>query len=109
MDSPIATKFGVCLETKPRCLLHRSWVGYICTWHVQMCPLFHISETAGRIALKFGMWPDTHQQPKMYPGARWGTCARAHPVSMYIPGTAWPIGLKFSVVEDQSAKGFPPA
>ena len=30
MDWPIVTKFGVFLDTKPRCILHRSWMGYIC-------------------------------------------------------------------------------
>ena len=35
--------------------------------HVRTCaradmPLFHISEMAGRIALKFGVWLETHQQ-----------------------------------------------
>ena len=29
--------------------------------HVRACaPLFHTSETAGRIELKFGMWIETH-------------------------------------------------
>ena len=28
MDRSIVTKFGVCLETKPRYILYRSWVGY---------------------------------------------------------------------------------
>ena len=28
--------------------------------HVQMCHLFRISETAGRIAQKFGLWPEAH-------------------------------------------------
>ena len=27
----MVTKCGVCLETKRRCILHRSWAGYICT------------------------------------------------------------------------------
>ena len=31
MDMPIVTKFGLCLEAKSRCILHRSWVAYICT------------------------------------------------------------------------------
>ena len=56
MARPIVTKFGVRLETKQRCILHRSWVGYISTCaraHVQMYPIFCISETAGRIAVKF--------------------------------------------------------
>ena len=51
------------LKTKPRCVLHLSWVGYIRTCalaQLQMCPLFSISETAGRIALKFGLWLETH-------------------------------------------------
>ena len=41
MDGPIVTKFGVCLEIKPRCILCRSWVGYIRAYahaHVHMCP-----------------------------------------------------------------------
>ena len=28
---PIVSKFGVCLEAMSRCILHRSWVAYICT------------------------------------------------------------------------------
>ena len=28
--------------------------------HVQISSLFRISETAGRIALKFGLWLETH-------------------------------------------------
>ena len=31
MAQPIVTKSGVCLETKWRRIMHRSWVGYICT------------------------------------------------------------------------------
>ena len=45
MAQPIVTKFGVCLKTKKRCIMHRSWVGYICTCvrpHVQMCPFPHL-------------------------------------------------------------------
>ena len=48
MARPIVIKFGACLEAKQRCILHRSWVGYICTCTralVQMCPLSRISET----------------------------------------------------------------
>ena len=92
MDGPIVTKCRVCLETKPRCILSRSWAGYTSTrrcapfphlgngwtdcaeiwfvvrdslaWRcttanggvqVHVCtnaPLFRISGTAGRIALK---------------------------------------------------------
>ena len=97
MAQPIVTKFGVCLETKWRRIMHRSWVGYICTcaradvpfpylvngwtdcdeiWYVvrdpparrftevddgvqlyvRTCaPLFDMSGTARRIALKFGV------------------------------------------------------
>ena len=58
MASSIVTKLGMCLETKQRCVLYRSSVGYICTCgraQVRMCPFFRISETTGRIALKFGV------------------------------------------------------
>ena len=27
--------------------------------HVQTCPILHISETTGQIALKFSVWSDT--------------------------------------------------
>ena len=52
MAQPIVTKFGVCLETKQRCILHRSWVRYM--------PHFGIPETAGRIELKFVVWLGDH-------------------------------------------------
>ena len=98
MAGPLVTKYGVCLETKQRCILHS--VGYICTcrfvlfpylengWadsaeiccvvrdplarrfkevdgavqvHVRKCETtFHISGTAGRIALKFDVWLGDH-------------------------------------------------
>ena len=38
---PILAKFGVCLETRQLCMLHMSWVGYICMCtrpHMQVCP-----------------------------------------------------------------------
>ena len=34
----------MCLETKPRCILHRSWVGYICTCGRADVPLFSYLE-----------------------------------------------------------------
>ena len=63
MAPPIVTKFGVCLETKQQCILHRSWVGYICTYtrtHVQMCPFS--ASGYGQIALQFGVWLDTFRK-----------------------------------------------
>ena len=63
MDRLTVNKFGVCLETKPRYIGHRSRVRYICMCalaHLQICPLFSIPETAGLIALKFGLWLETH-------------------------------------------------
>ena len=33
----IVTKFGVCLETKQRCIFHGSCVGYICTCALRTC------------------------------------------------------------------------
>ena len=58
---PIVTEFGAYLETKQRyCILLRSWVWHICTCARANVPLFRISETAGQIALKFGVWLETH-------------------------------------------------
>ena len=40
------------------------WGKYICTCsraYVLMCPLFRISETPGRITLRFGLWLENHQ------------------------------------------------
>ena len=45
--------------------------------HARTCAyLFHISERAGRIALKFGMWLETHQL-SILQKLMLGTCARA--------------------------------
>ena len=59
MDLSIVTKFDVCLETKSECILHRSWVAYPLLAFLEN-PIFRISETAGRTALKFGLWLETH-------------------------------------------------
>ena len=61
MPRLIVIKFGVCLETKSRCILLQviGW-GTSAHAHVQMCPIFRISETAEWIALKFGRWLETH-------------------------------------------------
>ena len=51
MNGPIVTKFDVCLQTKPRCILHRSWVwvGYICTCpscaHADVPPFPYLGNT----------------------------------------------------------------
>ena len=58
--------------------------------HVLPCaradvPPFRISETVGQIALKFGMWLETHQLGVLHNPIRVGyssTCAREHPVSV---------------------------
>ena len=53
--------------------------------HVRTCsPLFRISETAGRIALKFSMWLETHYLSVLQK-LMIGTCARAHPFSVSLP------------------------
>ena len=56
MARPIVTNFGVCLETKQRSYYRRHGCGTSAHAHVPIFPLFHISETVRRIALKFGMW-----------------------------------------------------
>ena len=59
-------------------------------------PLFRISETAGPIALKFGLWLETHQLgvlQKLMVGYR-RTCAPLFRIS----GTAGRIALKLGVV-----------
>ena len=50
-----ALKFGVWLETHKLGILQKSRVGTSAREYVQMCSLFRISETAVRIALKFGV------------------------------------------------------
>ena len=52
--------------------------------HVRTCThLFNISETAGRIALKFGVWLGTHILRALHAsGGCICTCARSHPFSM---------------------------
>ena len=49
----------MCLGTKEGFILHSHGCDTYARAHVQMCPLFRISETAGRIVLKFGMWIET--------------------------------------------------
>ena len=59
----VVTKFGVCLETsRGACYIGHGWGTYARTYARVDVPLFRISETAGRIALKFGMWLETHKQ-----------------------------------------------
>ena len=58
----MVTKFGVCLETNA--MLITQVMGGV-HMHVRTCagedvPLFRTSETAGQIALKFGVWLETH-------------------------------------------------
>ena len=69
----------------------------------QMCLPCRISETAGRIALKFGRWLGSHQLgvlPKSLMGYDC-TCARAHGIPLfYISGATGRIVLKFGVVRD---------
>ena len=63
MPRPRMTKFGARLETKYPCIIHKIWVGYICTCvraDTLVWPIFRISETAGPIALKFGKWLESH-------------------------------------------------
>ena len=57
MARPILTKFGVCLKIKAMHII-QGMGGihlYVCTCARADIPLFCISETAGRNALKFGM------------------------------------------------------
>ena len=65
------------------------------TCHVQMCPLFRISETAGRIVLKFGVPLENRQLGVLQkPTVGYScTCARAHPF-FRISETAGQIDLK---------------
>ena len=56
--------------------------------HVRTCrcaPFFLISETAGRIVLKFGVWLETHYLGVLQKSrvAYNNTCRRAHPFSVY--------------------------
>ena len=60
MDGSMVTKFGVCLETKQRCILHWSWVGYICT-----CIRAHPEDTAAREHVRI---------PFPYLGKCWTDC-----------------------------------
>ena len=64
-----------------------------------MCPLFRISETAGRIALKFGVSLENRQPgilPKSRVGAQLHVCTRA-PL-FRISETAGQIALKFGML-----------
>ena len=57
------TKFGVCLDIKEQSYIPQ--VMGMVHLHVRTCsradvPLFCILETAGQLALKFGVWLETH-------------------------------------------------
>ena len=87
-------------------------VGHSCT----CAPLFHISETAGRIVLKFGMWLETHKlsvlqqlmlgiaHVQLYPE---GTAERVH---VRIPfaylGKGWTVCNEIRCVARTSAYAF---
>ena len=79
-------------------------MGCICTCalaHVQMCDL-HVSETAVRIALKFGVWLETHYLGVLQKSRAGYTskCARAHVQMCFlfrISETAGRIALKLGV------------
>ena len=70
MARPIVTKFGMCF--RDQVAVHIAQVMGAVHMHVHTraradarvhtfrCPLLRISETAGRISLKFGMWLETH-------------------------------------------------
>ena len=71
----------------------------ICTRARADMPLFRILETAGRIALKFGVWLGTHELGVLQT-SRVGyicTCARADVHLFCISEMAGPIALKVGV------------
>ena len=57
---PIVTIFGVFLETEQWRIIKLSFVWHICTCARAHMQLFRISEMAGPIVLKFGVWSRTH-------------------------------------------------
>ena len=52
MALSIVIEFGLCLETKRDAYYTGHGWGRTACAHVQMCPLFGISETGGQIAMK---------------------------------------------------------
>ena len=64
-----------------------------------MRTLFLISETAGYIALKFGMWLETHWLPKRFTEVNGGVYVRVRACSppFLISGTAGRIALKLGM------------
>ena len=71
---------------KDQAAMHNTQVMAGVHLHVRTCtradvPLFRISEMAGRIALKFGLWLGTHYL-NLLQELMLGTCARAYPFSV---------------------------
>ena len=61
MVRPIMTKFGVWLH-RDQAVMHISQIMNVVHLYVRPCVLlFRISGTAGKIAVKFSAWLETHQ------------------------------------------------
>ena len=106
MDGPMVKKWGVCLETKPRCILHMGGVHL----HVLTCvradvPPFTYLGNTGRIALKFGMWLESHHQGFLQK-LRVGHSCTCAPLFSYL-GNGWTDCAEICyVVRDPLAKRF---
>ena len=92
-------------------IIHTGHGWYICTCarlHVQLCLLFCISETAGRIALKLGVWLESHGLGVLQK-SRVGyinTCKRAAvPPFLYL-GNEWADCAETCMVRDPLARRF---